>query len=211
MRYMSHGPAGGRGILRRIRRFRSETAGVAAMEFALIAPIMIGLYVMLNETANGLRASRKVTMVARVASDLITQATDVNTTYRDDVFDAIAPIMSPFTGSLTSVRITSIRFPVDGKGYVDWSESRGSDLPAHARCKPTEILSPPSGLGQVVVPNGLKIANTSVVLAEVQFAYTPVLGYKITGTINLADQLYTRPRSGEFVKRTGNPTTACAY
>jgi Flp pilus assembly protein TadG len=199
-----------KGIIRRIRGFKSATAGVAAMEFALIAPIMIGLYVMLNESASGLRAARKVTMAARVMSDLVTQATEVNDAYRDDVFASITPIMTPFNSSLASIRITSIRFPADGKGYVDWSESHGTGLPAHARCKPTETLSPPSPLGQINVPNGLKVANTSVVLAEVQFAYVPVLGYNITGTINLSDQLYTRPRSGEFVKRTGNPTTVCA-
>jgi Flp pilus assembly protein TadG len=197
------------GVLRSIRRFRRDNRGVAAIEFAFIAPIMIGLYVMLNETASGLRAARKVTMSARVMSDLITQATDVTNTYRDDVFAAVTPIMAPFDGSLTSIRITSIRFDATGKGYVDWSDAQGSAMPAHTRCKPTENPSPLSALGQVSVPAGLKVANSSVVLAEVQFAYTPVLGYNITGTINIADQLFTRPRSGTHVTRQGSPTTAC--
>jgi Flp pilus assembly protein TadG len=199
----------GNGILRRIGAFRRDNRGVAAIEFALIAPIMIGLYVMLNETASGLRAARKVTMAARVMSDLVTQTSEVTTTYRDDVFNAITPIMLPFNGALASIRITSIVFDANAKGYVDWSEVRGSGLPAHARCKPTEIQSPPSSLGQISVPAGLKVASSSVVLAEVQFAYTPVIGYNITGTINLGDQLFTRPRTGTVVTRTGNPTTAC--
>jgi Flp pilus assembly protein TadG len=200
----------GRGVFRRIRAFRRDNRGIAAIEFALIAPIMIGLYVMLNETASGLRAARKVTMAARIMSDLVTQTSEVTNAYRDDVFNSITPIMAPFNGTLASIRITSVRFDAAARGYVDWSETQGSGLPAHARCKPTEILSPPSALGQIVVPAGLKVANSSVVLAEVQFAYTPVLGYNITGTINLADQLFTRPRTGTFVTRTGNPTTLCA-
>jgi Flp pilus assembly protein TadG len=200
----------GTGVMRRIRTFRQDNKGAAAIEFALIAPIMIGLYVMLNETASGLRAARKVTMAARIMSDLVTQATEVNNTYRDDVFNSITPIMAPFNGSLASIRITSIRFDAAGKGYVDWSEAQGTGLTAHPRCKPTEVQTPPNPLGQVNVPAGLKVASSSVVLAEVQFAYTPVLGYNITGTINLSDQLFTRPRSGTFVARTGNPTTACA-
>jgi Flp pilus assembly protein TadG len=203
--------ASSRGMLRRIRRFRSDHRGVAAIEFALIAPIMIGLYVMLNETASGLRAARKVTMAARVMSDLVTQATDISDSYRTDVFDAITPIMTPFVGTLASIRITSVRFNSAGNGYVDWSEARGSDLPAHVRCKPTEASSSlAASLGTISVPAGLKVANSSVVLAEVQFPYTPVLGYNITGTILIADQLFTRPRSGEFVTRTGNSTTLCA-
>jgi Flp pilus assembly protein TadG len=200
-----------RGVMRRIRRFRQENSGVAAIEFALIAPIMIGIYIMLNETASGLRAARKVTMAARVMSDLVSQATDVNNTYRDDVFAAATPILSPFNGALASIRITSVKFDANAKGYVDWSEIKGSGYAAHVRCKPTQSSSSSAAtLGVLEIPAGLQVANTSVVLAEVQFAYTPVIGYKITGTINLSDQLYTRPRSGAEVTRTGNPTTVCA-
>jgi Flp pilus assembly protein TadG len=200
----------GQGVLRAINRFRMDARGVAAIEFALIAPIMIGLYIMLNETSSALRAARKVTMASRIASDLTTQLTNVADSDRDDVFASVTPIMSPYPGTNASIRVTSIRFNAAGNGYVDWSEAQGAALTAHTRCKPTEVQSPPSGLGQIVVPAGLKVANTSIVLAEVIYAYTPSLGYNITGTINLTDQLYTRPRAGTHVTRTGSPTAPCA-
>jgi Flp pilus assembly protein TadG len=204
-----HTPTG-TGILRRIRAFRRDNHGVAAIEFALIAPIMIGLYVMLNETASGLRAARKVTMAARVTSDLVTQLTNVANTDRDDVFASVTPVMQPFNATLASIRITSVRFDANAKGYVDWSEAQGTGLVAHVRCKTTDDLpGGPNPLGVIAVPAGLKVANSSVVLSEITFAYTPVLGYNITGTIQLADQLYTRPRSGTHVTRTGSPTTVC--
>jgi Flp pilus assembly protein TadG len=199
----------GGGIFRRIRRFRSDNRGVAAIEFALIAPIMIGLYVMLNETASGMRAARKVTMTARIASDLATQLTNVSNSDRDDIFNAVTPIMAPYAANLASIRLTSIRFDASGKGYVDWSEAQGTALTAHTRCKTTDATTPPHSLGLIDVPAGLKVANSSVVLAEVVFNYTPVIGYNITGTIELKDQLFTRPRSGTHVARTGSPTTVC--
>jgi Flp pilus assembly protein TadG len=201
----------GRGLLISIRRFRRDRRGVAAIEFALIAPIMLGLYVMLNETASGLRAARKVTMAARVTSDLVTQLTNVADTDRNDVFASLTPVMSPFNASLASIRLTSIRFDANAKGYVDWSEAQGTGLTAHTRCKTTDNLTGNvvNPLGSIAVPAGLKVANSSVVLAEVRYAYTPVLGYNITGTIQLDDQLFTRPRSGTHVTRTGSPTTVC--
>jgi Flp pilus assembly protein TadG len=202
-------PIPGQGVLRAIRRFRKDTRGIAAIEFALIAPIMIGLYIMLNETASALRAARKVTMAARIASDLTTQLANVADGDRNDIFASMTPIMAPYPGANASIRITSVRFDAAGKGYVDWSEAQGAQLTAHPRCKPTEVQSPPSPHGQIDVPAGLKIANTSVVLAEVSYAYTPALGYNITGTINLTDQLFTRPRAGTHVTRTGSPTTVC--
>lgn len=210
MRTSAHAPTStGRGILRRMRRFGRENRGVAAIEFALIAPIMIGLYLMLNETASGLRAARKVTMAARITSDLVTQLTNVVDTDRNDIFASLTPVMSPFNASLTSIRITSIRFDANGKGYVDWSEAQGAGFTANARCMTTDPTTPPNPLGTISIPAGLKVAGSSVVLAEVRHAYTPVMGYNITGTIQLNDQLYTRPRSGTHVTRTGSPVTIC--
>ncbi len=197
------------GVLRPIRRFVRDRSGAAAIEFALIVPVLIGLYIMLNETAAGLRAARKVTMAARTMSDLVSQATEVTNAYRTDVLNSLAPVMAPFNPSLASVRLTSIRFDASGKGYVDWSEAQGTALPAHARCKTTDPTVPPNPNGTISVPAGLRVPNSSVVLAEVSFAYTPVIGYNITGTIPLSDQLYTRPRVGTHVVRTGSPTTAC--
>jgi Flp pilus assembly protein TadG len=198
------------GVFRHIRRFRSDNKGVAAIEFALIVPIMLGLYIMLNETAAGLRAARKVTMTARVASDLTTQLTNVANKERDEIFDFATPVMSPYSSALTSIRITSIRFDNNGKGYVDWSEARGTELSAHPRCMTTDPTTPPHSFGLIAVPAGLRVAGSSVVLAEVSYDYKPVIGYNITGTIKLKDQLFTRPRAGTNVTRTGSPTAPCA-
>jgi hypothetical protein len=36
----------------------------------------------------------------------------------------------------------------------------------------------------------------------VQYTYKPVIGYVISGTLTLKDQIYMRPRLSEDVKRT---------
>ncbi len=190
-----------------IKRFRQEQSGVAIIEFALILPIMVGLYFMLNETTNGMRAARKVTMVARVMADLSSRPVDISDAYRNDIFDSANPIMSPYDTSLAGYRISSIRFDGAGKGFVDWSEVKGTGYSAHVRCTPAQASTPPKT--QISVPAGLKIANSSVILAEVTFKYKPIIGVTITGTIDLADQLYMRPRSGEFVTRNGVALAIC--
>jgi hypothetical protein len=37
----------------------------------------------------------------------------------------------------------------------------------------------------------------------VTYAYTPAIGYVVTGTLNLADQIYMRPRLSDNVVLTG--------
>ncbi len=194
-------PAAGRGLLRSINVFVRDRRGAAAVEFVLIVPILIGMYFMLNETANGMRAARKTTMVARVMADLATRRADITDADRANIFAAAAPIVSPFTSAPQGYRLTSIRFDTNGNGYVHWSEVTGTGIgSAHPVCTPAQ------GVGALSVPAGLKVPNTSVVLAEALLKYKPVIGWNITGEINLKDQLYMRPRTSDYVSRNGNTT-----
>jgi Flp pilus assembly protein TadG len=194
------------GCLIRMKSFMREQKGVAAIEFALVVPIMISLYFMLNETANGMRAARKVTMVSRVMADLSSRSADLTNSGKDDIFAAAVPLMKPFTTTGAGFRITSIRFDTTGKGFVDWSESNGSGLPAYTRCASTQ---PTDGSTPLSIPAGLSVASTSLILAEANVKYKPIVGWNITGTINLADKLYMRPRVADFVTRNGVTQPIC--
>ena len=56
----------------------------------------------------------------------------------------------------------------------------------------------------MTLPGALLIANSSLVWGEVSYAYKPTIGYQVTGTVNLTDQLYMRPRLSDSITR---PTT----
>jgi Flp pilus assembly protein TadG len=195
-----------------LKAFIRNQSGVAALEFALIVPIMLGLYFMLNETANGMRAARKTTMVARIMADLATRPSNLSDADKNDIFASATPILSPFPANKGSYRLTSIRFDATGKGFVDWSEVQGTGIgAAHTRCTPTEVRPTQPSMMPLSVPAGLKVPNTSVILAEALMKYTPVMGYNITGEINLKDQLYMRPRVADFVTRNGVTGAPCVY
>ncbi|MCA3563821.1 MAG: pilus assembly protein [Methylocystis sp.] len=202
------------GILRRIRRFRRHQKGIAAMEFALIAPIMFGTYFMLNETASAMRAKRKITMVANVIADLASRPTDLSDADIDDIVLAAPHILSPFSSISGAYRISSIKFDNTGNGYVDWSEVRGSGKlgAAHARCTPTEFRPSKPNLTHISVPAEVKLPDTSVIVVEALLAYTPVVGQNIVGTINLQDKLYRAPRLAKSgVTRNGVVSLPCIF
>ena len=46
----------------------------------------------------------------------------------------------------------------------------------------------------VTLPTALMIAKTSLIWSEVSYSYKPTIGYVVTGTLNLSDQIYMRPR-----------------
>jgi Flp pilus assembly protein TadG len=204
--------SGGNGILRKLRRFKNHQGGIAAMEFALVAPIMIGMYFMLNETASGLRASRKVSMVTRVMADIATRPNTLTDADRNDIFASAVPVMQPFSASNGAYRLTSIRFDATGKGFVDWSDVTGSGLGGPiARCTPTESRPTRPDLTPISIPSGLKVPNTSVIMAEALVRYRPVIGWNITGDVNLQDKLFMSPRTAAFVTRNGVTNPDCTY
>jgi hypothetical protein len=54
----------------------------------------------------------------------------------------------------------------------------------------------------VTLPAALNVPNSSLIWSEVQYTYKPVVGYVVTGTMTLKDQIYMRPRLSESVART---------
>lgn len=51
----------------------------------------------------------------------------------------------------------------------------------------------------MTLPAALNVANTSLIWSEVQYTYKPVIGYVMTGTLTLKDQIYMRPRVSDTV------------
>ncbi|MET0531237.1 MAG: hypothetical protein ABW003_23370 [Microvirga sp.] len=50
-----------------------------------------------------------------------------------------------------------------------------------------------------MLPNELRVANSCVVVAQVGYSYSPMLGYAVTGTISMAEITKARPRVASHV------------
>ncbi len=60
-------------------------------------------------------------------------------------------------------------------------------------------------VGQTVtIPSSLAVPNTYLLLAQVQYSYNPTYGYVMTGTLNLSDQIFMRPRQSTSIARTAS-------
>ena len=61
----------------------------------------------------------------------------------------------------------------------------------------------------VSLPAALKVANTNLIWGEVSYSYKPMIGYVITGTIDMADQIFMRPRLSDCVTRNSGSSQVC--
>jgi Flp pilus assembly protein TadG len=176
-------------ILRyRLHQLARDQRGVSAVEFALLLPLMVTLYLGTVEISQGISADRKVTMTTRTVADLVSQTSSINNAGMTDILNASSSVMYPYTTNGLVVTISSVNIDANSKATIVWSDS----LNGTAR----------SVGSTVTLPTSLVIPNTTVIWSEVQYLYKPTIGYIITGTLTLKDQLYMAPRLSTAVART---------
>ena len=169
-----------------LKRFRSNKAGSAAVEFAFIAPLMILMYCGIAELTQAMMADRRVSHVASSIGDLVAQQSQINQAAMDDVFTIGRAIVAPFATTSLSMRVTSIKADANGNPQVVWSKTSGAGY--------TVLAGAVAGL-----PNGLVSANESVVMAESKYTYTSAIQKTVTNPIPLSQKYYLKPRKGTEV------------
>ena len=176
-----------RDLQARLGQFRRDQGGVSAVEFAMLLPLMLALYLGTAEISQGISADRKVTLTTRTVADLVSQVASINNADMTNSLNAASTVMAPFGSSNLKVTVTSVTIDGTGKATVAWSDTfQGT---AHATGS------------TVTLPAALNVANTSLIWSEVQYAYKPTIGYIVSGTLTLKDQIYMRPRLSDTVTR----------
>ena len=146
-------------------RFRRSTLGlfndcrgVAAVEFAMVLPLMLVLFFGTLEFSSGVAVDRKVTMMARTLSDLTSQNISVTDNQLNNFFNASAGILTPYSATPVKSTITEL--------YVDpvepWRACYGA-LERYAAC---------GRRMSVAVPTALKVADTYLIYSEVTYLYS---------------------------------------
>src|ERR1700710_113035 len=82
-----------------------DRRGIAAIEFAMIVPIMLVMFFGVVEFSSGVAVDRKVTLMARTLSDLTSQSTKVTDTDLTNFFAASKGIMTPYSSTPTQSTI----------------------------------------------------------------------------------------------------------
>jgi Flp pilus assembly protein TadG len=194
--------------MRAFRPFRKAQDGMAAVEFALLLPVMITLFFGMCETSLALLCRADVSIMASTASDLIAQESTTQTSDLSNVYAAAGTVLFPYynpgtTGSQApTIRITSVNYDTTTnsttEGKIGWTctqSGSGSLNPA--------TRSP----GQTVnLPQAIMTSNSSVIMAEVAYSYASPTSKIITGPINMTNIWYTKPRR---VLQIPAPTGGC--
>ncbi len=184
---------GGSGLFARLRR---ETGGMAAIEFAMIVPIMFFLFVGTIEFSQALTVDRRITQAASSTADLIARAPNSGLTAAqvDRDLKIIEQLIAPYELERLYVKVISVIAqgtpgnPSVLTYTVDWSRDN--------------LAGTPHVHGDTFndIPQGLLVAGESVIVSEATYNYTPlVFHYFIQSAFNMTERFFLKPRNSSCV------------
>ncbi|MFD1744608.1 pilus assembly protein [Rhizobium helianthi] len=183
-----------RGIFMPIRRYLADRSGIGGVEFAIIAPILIAIYISCFELTIGLSVAKRVTKATGTVADLVTQQTSVNKAYLSGMLNVSKAIFVPYNtnGAKISLKITGISIDSGGNPKVKWSWDQTGSRPYAAGTSVTDV------------PADLKTANSFLVRAELSvphelFMVLPGVLSSETRSITISRSYFYRQRLGDSI------------
>lgn len=186
-----------------------DNKGVAAVEFALIAPLLIILFMGTVETSYAVSIDRKISRTASAIADLITQSAELKENDVKQIMTIAPKIMAPYE-LVPCIVISGIEIK-NGKATIAWSRDNSDTSTANCFSKKdaTDIARKERVAGsEYPVPASIKIDDTFLIAAEVEADHTPIVGIfgqknvgveKDATAITLGDSILLRPRIGDKV------------
>jgi len=187
----------------RLRQLAGDQSGVSAVEFALLLPLMLTLYLGAVEISQAVAVGRKTTLTARAVADLTAQATNVQTSDMKNILDAATAIIQPYPDTVSStavlrVRVSEIMIDANGRTTAVWSAVRNRSGTFDVYPAGSTVTLPGTGTAATFTPaTGSACTPSYIIWGEAQYDYTPTIGYVITGTLHLNEnRMFMRPRQG---------------
>ncbi|HST91027.1 MAG TPA: TadE/TadG family type IV pilus assembly protein [Brevundimonas sp.] len=171
-----------------LARFRKDESGVSAIEFAMLAPVLIAFYFGMAEFCQGYMAQKRMGHVSAMVADLVAQEETVSAANLTDMFAIGGLIMKPFSTTPLKQRVSSITRTA-GVAKVTWS--KGSGMAARV-------------VGETVtLPADLITDGQSIVMSEATYDYDSPVDYLMPSITQFKHSYYLRPRTVDQVTCTG--------
>jgi Flp pilus assembly protein TadG len=175
-------------LLAQFLAFARAKKGLAAVEFALIAPMMVFVLFASIDLLDALGANRRAQNVAASLADVTARDTEVSNSEVSGMWAAADILMFPDDGDQMDMRITSILIVDASTARIMWSEAQGgfSPLPVNTN---------------ITLPDAMMIPGSSIIMGESRFHYVPPLGFLFGNGIPMSHTSYRRSRVVDPIPR----------
>lgn len=196
---------GGRmGLMIAIRDFLRDRRGVAAIEFAIVAPILFAMYFLTLEFGQAINANKKISRAASMIGDLAAQQPSITPSEADAIMKIGGAILKPYNRSEPNITLTAIEVTDEDTPEVRviWSRElkNGSTGPGLPKGSITTI------------PQKLMKKGAFYIWATTSLGYKPIITWSSNGqkslgitamagldNLQMSERYYLRPRMSSSI------------
>lgn len=183
------------------RRFVASTRAVAAIEFAIVMPVLALIFLGTFDAGRAIAIYMKIRSATFAVDAITNQYTTVQTSDLQSITGAAAVILAPYPSSTSvlTVTVSQVKITAANTATVGWSYSLGGS----ARSRGSSVTTPGS-LGTC------SSYPCYLILGEMRYIYTPMFGFFTSAAnITLSDKLFATPRSSKCVLYPTASVTTC--
>ncbi len=173
------------------RSLLKDRGGLGGVEFAIVTPLLIMIYVGAFELSLGFTVAGKAARAASAVADLVSQQSEVNKTYLGNMSNVVKSILAPYEGSKYTLKITGIEVSGTNTGTVVWSRDQNGAVP-YAVNSTTTVPSQFTATTAFVI-------RTELIVEHGLLLFAPSLASS-TNTVDLSKTAYFRSRQAETIK-----------
>lgn len=174
-----------------MRSLRRDDSGVAAIEFAMIVPMLLLMLFGITDVANYFAVDRKVSQIAQAVSDLTSRYTSVQESDVTNFFAIAGAMVTPYDKNVLKAMIHQVYLDPNTKtAKVVWSRATSGTTPL---AKNTVYPVPAGLVGKDSSGNWL--ANQYLIVGEVNYKYVPTIGWVLSKAgVTASEIAFTKPR-----------------
>lgn len=176
-------------LLQTLRRFARENKGVAALEFAIIAPfLMVPLLLGSVDLIDVMGANKRAQNATASLADVVARDTEISNAEVANVWRALDVLMYPNGADAMEIRVSSISIESASTARVVWSEGHGG-------------MSARQAGTTVNLDSRMMNVGTSIIMVESVYKYDAPLGFLFQSQVRMTHNAYRRSRLVDPIPR----------
>lgn len=176
-------------LIQSLRRFARENKGVAALEFAIIAPLlMVPLLLGSVDLIDVMGANKRAQNAAASLADVVARDTEISNSELASLWRGLDVLMYPNAAGSMEIRISSISIVNASTAQVVWSEGHGG-------------MSARTANSTVSLDSRMMNVGTSVIMVESVYKYDAPLGFLFQSQVRMTHDAYRRSRLVDPIPR----------
>jgi Flp pilus assembly protein TadG len=165
-----------------------STSGSVLVEFALVFPILLTMYLGSVTLSDAIACKRKVTIATRAVTDLTSRYSVISSDEMTKILNASTQVLAPYNASNAAIVITEVKVTDSTHARVIWSRARNG--------------TPLTASSTITIPDGISPVNSYLLAGTIRYQYRPSVNFGFLNTITFTETILISPRLADQITLT---------